>query len=167
MVACAKHTWTLISTERGGGIWTVKVECIRIHDAVIVVVIIVMVVALPLTSIIFLKLDECLIATPLEFDGDPSPNKALGSCRSLRSVIAVRIHPPLRKVQEYPPSASSNIFVVVVVIIVHRHPSSRPARRGLGTGVYLSDIILALGSPPLSGHCLGRRPRISGASAVA
>ena len=60
MVACAEHTWTLISTERGGGIWTVKVERIRIHDAVIVVVVIVvvvivMVIAPPLTSVIFLK----------------------------------------------------------------------------------------------------------------
>jgi hypothetical protein len=128
VVACAEHTWTLISTERGGGIWTVKVERIRIHDAVIVVVVIVMVVAPPLTSVIFLKRDECLIATPLEFDGDPSPNEALGSRRSSRSVMAVRIHPPRRKVQEYPPSASSNVFVVVVVVVLHLRPSSRPAR---------------------------------------
>ncbi len=68
MVACAEHTWTLISTERGGGIWTVKVERIWIHDAVIVVVVIIMVVAPPLTSVIFIKRDECLIATPLKFD---------------------------------------------------------------------------------------------------
>jgi hypothetical protein len=127
VVACAEHTWTLISTERGGGIWTIKVERIRIHDAVVVVVVILMVVTPPLTSIIFLERDECLIATPLEFDGDPSPNEALGSRRSLRSVIAVRIHPPRREAQEYPPSASLNVFIVVVVIFVHCRPSSRPA----------------------------------------
>ncbi len=128
MVVCAEHTWTLISTKQGGGIWNVKVERIRIHDAVIVLVIIVMVVTPPLTSVIFLKRDECLIATPLEFDGDPSPNKALGSRRFLRLVIAVRIHPPRREAQEYPPSTSLNVFVVVVVVVVHRRPSSRPAR---------------------------------------
>jgi hypothetical protein len=73
-VSNTRGSWMSISTKQGGGIWTIEVECIWIHNAIVVMVVIVVVINPPLISIIFLErvsnsMAICLQTRPWDHTG--------------------------------------------------------------------------------------------------